>query len=202
MTHHTHINSWKDAESAFTQQLARNIEELNGTFPPHWVHFIEHIDERTDIQRIVDIGCGAGAYCYISKELGFNYVGYDYSEHAVNLATKQWQGEFICKDYKDITSEDIKEDDLVVANALCDVLPNGDECLKHLLNIVPNHLLVQRVRITQLPNFFREYRAYGIMTYEFYHNKQELEKQVKSAGYELSYHNLYGDNVFDLELNR
>ena len=91
---------------------------------------------------------------------------------------------------------------MVVANALCDVLPNGDECLKHLLNIVPNHLLVQRVRLTKSPSFFREYEAYGIMTYEFYHNAEDLEKQVQDAGYRVSYHNLYGDDIFDLELSR
>ena len=122
----------------------------DGQFPPHWIHFVEHV-QNTPINRIVDVGCGAGAYCHISTQMGIEYIGYDYSQHAIDLATKTWGGNFICKNYKELTPQDIQTGDIVVANALCDVLPNGDECLRSLLQIGADNLLIQRIRTTNIP---------------------------------------------------
>jgi|TARA_R110000824_G_scaffold147323_3_gene316812 2-polyprenyl-3-methyl-5-hydroxy-6-metoxy-1,4-benzoquinol methylase len=197
---HKHIDSWKNSSGAFEQQLARNMQELNGQFPPHWVHFIDCLKKQT-VARVVDIGCGAGVYYHISTQMDTEYIGYDYSQHAVDLAIKTWNGNFICKNYQEITPHDIEEGDLVIGNALCDVLPNGDECLRHLLQLESNNLLIQRIKTTQEPSFFTEYNAYGIMTYEFYHNFEQLTQDIKDYGYIATYHKLY-DDVFDLELNR
>jgi len=193
-----HIDSWKNSSSAFEQQLERNIQELNGQFPPHWIHFVEHV-QNTPINRIVDVGCGAGAYCHISTQMGIEYMGYDYSQHAIDLATKTWGGNFICKNYKELTPQDIQTGDIIVANALCEVLPDGDKCLRHLLQIGANNLLIQRVRSTNTPSFSKEYEAYGIMTYEFYHNAKQLSLDINNSGYKVTYHRLY-DDVFDLEI--
>jgi len=193
-----HINSWRDSSAAFEQQLGRNIQELKGEFPPHWIHFIDYV-KNSPAQRVVDIGCGCGSYCNLSKQLGIDYIGYDYSQHAVDLATKTWNGTFVCKDYQELTSEDVKVGDLVVANALCDVLPSGDKCLRHLLKLGADYLLIQRVRITESPQYSRTYKAYDIMTYEFYHNSKQLAQDIKDHGYVVTYHKLY-DDVFDLEI--
>lgn len=124
-----HINSWRDSSAAFEQQLDRNLQELKGQFPPHWIHFIDYV-KNSSPQRVVDIGCGCGSYCNLSNQLGIDYIGYDYSQHAVDLATRTWRGDFVCRDYQEITSGDVKGGDLVVANALCDVLPNGGRVSK------------------------------------------------------------------------
>ena len=195
-----HIDSWKNSSSAFEQQLERNIQELNGQFPPHWIHFVQHV-QNTPINRIVDVGCGAGAYCHISTQMGIEYIGYDYSQHAIDLATNTWGGNFICKNYKELTPQDIQTGDIVVANALCDVLPNGDECLRHLLQIGSDNLLIQRIRTTNVPSFSVEYEAYGIMTYEFYHNSRQLTQDIEQNSYIVTYHRLY-DNIFDLEITK
>ena len=195
-----HIDSWKNSSSAFEQQLERNIQELNGQFPPHWIHFVEHV-QNTPINRIVDVGCGAGAYCHISTQMGIEYIGYDYSQHAIDLATKTWGGNFICKNYKELTPQDIQTGDIVVANALCDVLPNGDECLRSLLQIGADNLLIQRIRTTNIPSFSVEYEAYGFMTYEFYHNSRQLAQDIEQNSYIVTYHRLY-DNIFDLEITK
>jgi len=147
----------------------------------------------------VDVGCGAGAYCHISTQMGIEYMGYDYSQHAIDLATKTWGGNFICKNYKELTPQDIQTGDIIVANALCEVLPDGDKCLRHLLQIGANNLLIQRVRSTNTPSFSKEYEAYGIMTYEFYHNAKQLSLDINNSGYKVTYHRLY-DDVFDLEI--
>ena len=88
-----------------------------------------------------------------------------------------------------------------MANALCDVLPRGDKCLRHLLKLRADYLLIQRVRITESPQYSRTYKAYDIMTYEFYHNSQQLARDIKDHGYVVAYHKLY-DDVFDLEITR
>ena len=195
-----HIDSWKNSSTAFKQQLDRNIQELNGQFPPHWVHFINHV-KNNPVNRIVDVGCGAGVYCHLAEQMGLDYMGYDYSQHAVDLAIKTWGDKFICKNYQELTPEDIKTDDLIVANALCDVLPNGDECLRHLLQMGSDKLLIQRIRITSTSSYSVEYEAYGIMTYEFYHNSEQLSKDIEQNSYIATYHRLY-DNVFDLEITK
>ena len=200
-----HINSWRDSSVAFEQQLDRNLQELKSEFPPHWIHFIDYVKNSpgpaSGRGRVVDIGCGCGSYCYLSKRLGIDYIGYDYSQHAVDLATQTWDGDFVCKDYQELTSEDVKGGDLVVANALCDVLPRGDKCLRHLLKLGADSLLIQRVRITESPQYSRTYQAYDIMTYEFYHNSQQLARDIKDHDYEVTYHKLY-DDVFDLGVAR
>ena len=58
---HEHIDSWKNSREAFSQQLDVNIRELNLGFPPHWQHFVDYMDS-LEIDRVIDVGCGAGVY--------------------------------------------------------------------------------------------------------------------------------------------
>lgn len=196
-----HLDSWKNSKFAFEQQLTRNKIELENGFPPHWVDFIQVLQKLLKPLRVVDVGCGAGAYAHICDNLGYNYIGYDYSQIAVDLATENWGDYFVCKPYEEIQKEDIQSMDLVVANAICDVLPNGDECLRHLLSLGAEYLLVQRARLTNKENYFTEYQAYNIMTYEFYHNENQLDKDIESAGYTCEKVRLY-DDVFDLHIRK
>ena len=195
-----HLDSWKNSKSAFKQQLDRNKQELQNRFPPHWIDFVE-IVRSINPSRIVDIGCGAGVYCFISEKLDIEYIGYDYSQNAIDVAKESWYGNFVCKSYQEVTSKDLNEGDFVVANAICDVLPNGDECLRHLLSLDADNLLVQRVRLTNKESYFTEYQAYDIMTYEFYHNGEQLHRDIIQSGYELKKINLYED-IFDLYIRK
>tara|TARA_X000001388_G_scaffold24304_2_gene16830 strand:+ start:4397 stop:4999 length:603 start_codon:yes stop_codon:yes gene_type:complete len=198
---HKHIDSWKQSRSTFEQQLERNIYELNTSYPPHWINFISVVESSPDIKRVVDVGCGAGVYHNLCEKLKVEYVGYDYSRDAIEIAESTWGGNFNCLDYKDLTEEHILDTDLVVANALFDVLPNGNEALETLLKLKPKRLLAQRVRLTQNDSYFEEYSAYDIMTYKFFHDSDELFGTIKANNYSFDYVNLY-ENVFDLELIR
>ena len=198
---HKHIDSWKQSRSTFEQQLERNIYELNTSYPPHWINFISVVESSPDIKRVVDVGCGAGVYHNLCEKLKVEYVGYDYSRDAIEIAESTWGGNFNCLNYKDLTEEHILDTDLVVANALFDVLPNGNEALETLLKLKPKRLLAQRVRLTQNDSYFEEYSAYDIMTYKFFHDSDELFGTIKANNYSFDYVNLY-ENVFDLELIR
>ena len=195
-----HLDSWKNSTSAFKQQLDRNKQELQNGFPPHWIDFIE-IARHLAPKRIVDVGCGAGVYCFISEKLDIDYIGYDYSQHAIDLATENWGENFVCKSYQELGPENICDGDFVVANAICEVLTNGDECLRHLMALNADNILVQRVRLTNKKSYFTEYQAYDIMTYEFYHNEETLHRDIIQSGYELKKINLYED-IFDLYIRK
>ena len=70
-----------------------------------------------------------------------------------------------------------------------------------MLQLGANHLLIQRVRITESTQYSQTYKAYDIITYEFYHNSQHLDQDIQDNGYTATYHRLY-DDVFDLEITR
>ena len=165
-----------------------------------------------DIDRVIDVGCGAGVYGYISKKLKKNYIGYDYSEHAINLANSIWGPEltrqipnsentmdFYCKDYKDLPEADHPATDLLVANAICDVLPNGDKCLEFLLKLKYRHLLIQRVSLIEESEYSEEYQAYNITTYKFHHNKNKTISAIENMGYSENAVHLY-ETTHDLEI--
>lgn len=202
-----HIDSWKHSRSSFVKQLNHNKEAFkNGEIErvPMWSNLIYYVKTYSP-KRIVDVGCGTGCYYPIVKHLGVEYIGYDYSHHAIDLAKEEWGGDFICRGYQEMTPEDIREGDLVVANALTDVLPNGDECVEHLLSLGANELLIQRIRITEQPNHFKEYEAYDIMTYEFHHNREQLMSTISHYGYRLGkVIQLFNpaENIFDIEIRK
>lgn len=201
-----HIDSWKNSQIAFKRQLELNKKQLAGEFPPHWNNFVRVL-KRNRPTRVVDIGCGAGCYYPICKNLEIDYIGYDYSDRAVFLADEAWgwPGAFFNLEYKNITPEHIDTGDLIVANALADVLPNGNECVEHLLSLGANELLIQRIRITEQPNHFKEYKAYDIMTYEFYHNREQLMSTIDYYEYKLGkVTRLFtpAEDIFDIEIRK
>jgi|TARA_R110000824_G_scaffold72664_3_gene185366 trans-aconitate methyltransferase len=202
-----HIDSWKNSKNAFLHQLQINKEAIaNGEAErvPHWVNLINYIKTHNP-KRIVDVGCGIGCYYPVLENLDVEYIGYDYSQHAIDIAKKEWGGNFVCKLYQEIMPEDIHSGDLIVANGLTDILPEGDKCIEHLLSLDANELLIQRIRITEQPNYFKEYMAYGIMTYEFYHNREQLMSTIDYYGYKLGeITRLFtpAEDIFDIEIRK
>ena len=186
-------SGWRDAsKKAFFQQLDRNKQELYSP-PEHWNFCARKIDDLrhrgNHIERIVDIGCGVGGLCHLAKSLDIKYIGYDYAPAAIDIATDYWgEGLFFLKDYKELTPDDIKDDDIVVANALCDVLPNGDECFERLLSLNAKHLLILRVKLSyDEPSSYEEYVAYDeIKTYGYRHNCRILDKMIQKYSYSSS----------------
>ena len=198
-------SGWKEASTkAFQQQFALNLRELNDP-PTHWRFFLEELGRIKGASRVVDIGCGVGS---ISKLLrmwhgNFGYIGYDYSEAAIKTAASMWGefGEFEEKDYHDITSKDIKDGDVIVANALCDVLPDGDECFEHILSLGAKNVIFLRIRITEKESYYEEYEAYGeINTYAFYHNEDKLAEIINDSRYAPPRFSHYSENMINLHM--
>jgi predicted TPR repeat methyltransferase len=193
-----YINSWRDCKESFEKQLQCNLFELNGNYPPHWNSFLFCIDKNKP-KRVVDIGCGVGAYGKLCLDKSIEYIGYDYSENAIGIAKREWELDVCCSDYKDISKDHIKDGDLVVANALCDVLPNAHDCLLHLLNLDAGRILIQRIEYSSGEKYFSEYNAYNLTTYKFFHNREETYHAISSFGYSLK-ERLISDRSYDLEI--
>ncbi len=200
-------SGWKEASTqAFQQQFALNLRELNDP-PSHWKFFLEELTRIKDIGRILDVGCGVGSLCKLIR-MWFGdteYIGYDYSKAAIQTAIAMWGefGKFEEKDYHDLTPNDISTNDVIVANALCDVLPDGDECFDHILSLGAQNVIFLRVRITDKPSYYEEYEAYEeIDTYAFYHNENALDDMIKTHGYGLPRFSHYSENMINLHLEK
>ena len=201
-------SGWKTASpAAFAQQLARNQQEFHNP-PEHWNFCARHIDDLKQggsrIERMVDVGCGVGGLYAVADTLGIKYIGYDYAPAAIDTATNYWgPGLFFIKKYEDLTSNDINDDDIIIANALCDVLPNGDECFEHLLSLNAKQLLILRVRLSyKEPSSYEEYVAYDeIKTYAYKHNASSLGKMIQKYGYDLRIsHHIVSEDILNIRL--
>jgi len=200
-------SGWKEASAqAFQQQFTLNLRELNDP-PTHWRFFLEELGRIKSVARVVDIGCGVGSFSKLLRMWygDVDYIGYDYSDAAIKTATSMWAefGRFEEKDYHDLSPSDIKENDVIVANALCDVLPDGDECLDRILSLGAKNVIFLRVRVTDRPSYYEEYEAYGeINTYAFYHNQDGLDEIIKRHGYKPPRFNYYSDNMINIHLEK
>jgi SAM-dependent methyltransferase len=214
MTNGTYVDSWKSSKKAFYDQLKLNMREMKDNPPVHWQNFIDYIN-KCKPQRIVDVGCGAGIYsklCHYTKpnygkdhDTKIEYIGYDYAEAAVEVANEAWtEGviedprsrivlnnhvktncSFHVKGYEDITKEDIRDGDLLVANGLITVMENGIECLEHLLSLQCKNVLIQRQVVTEKETYVTTYNAYGFTTYLYHMNKKELKSIVTKYNYDI-----------------
>ena len=181
------INAWKHT-SIFDEQLQCNLSQLESTetYPEHWNVSLDIIAEQKP-NSLLDIGCGCGAFSEVCHRHfpSMKYCGCDYSSAAIDLANETWKNRcFFEKDIMDMTTEDVSPFDMVYTSALFDVSPIGDELLEHLLSIRPQTILLSRIKIVDVPSFYRRYTAYsGLETCAFYHNSQNLVDMFDKHNY-------------------
>jgi trans-aconitate methyltransferase len=198
-------SGWKEASAkAFEQQFALNLRELSDP-PEHWRFFLEELERIKNPKRVVDIGCGVGSFSKLLRMWHgkIDYIGYDYSSAAIKTAKSMWGefGKFEEKDYNELLESDIQDGDVIVANALCDVLPDGDDCFNKILSLGAKNVIFLRVRITEKESYYEEYEAYGeINTYAFYHNENKLAKMMDDNGYGPPRFNHFSQNMINLHM--
>lgn len=184
------METYKNSKSAFEKQLKININELNGNYPAHWNQLLIDLDfllKNYKIDNFIDIGCGCGA----TKKLlethfpKLNYIGFDYSENAINVAKKYWgYDNFFIKDCFDFNENNFSKNDIIYMSALCDVLNNADELFIKFLSFNVNFFLFYRVRLTEKKSFFLDEIAYdNVKTFSYYHNKEELIDNITKNDY-------------------
>jgi SAM-dependent methyltransferase len=185
-----HINSWKTSNDIFVEQLQRNIHELDNNYPQHWKIFLNFLNKLNNKQVILyDIACGNGAIYELLRRHypNITYFGFDYANHAIELAKKHWNYEkFYVKDYQDLTKDFCEECDILYSSALADVLPNGDECIDKLLSLGCKNVILQRLKISNGRSYYNQVTSYaGIDTYEYWHDPQVLNKIIENHDYDI-----------------
>jgi len=181
------LDSWKNKE-VFEKQLSLNLKELEATYPAHWTAFITFMTLlKPKVKTVLDVGCGVGAYSELCRRhfQEIKYIGMDYAEEAIEVASKRWPGiEFKCKNYKDLTPDDLRGVDVLHACSLHNVLPDGDECLDFLLGLKAKYVILGKILITGKASFYSTYMAYNtIQTYLYRHNYLGLYSLFKKHGY-------------------
>ena len=180
--------TWKYS-NVFEKQLAFNLKELDGVYPPHWIALLKLL-RINNPESMLDVGCGCGAiYELCNREIPeLKYHGLDYAENAITLAQKTWRkGLFSVKDCVSLSHEDISGYELIHMGALLDVLPNGDEVLEHILSLTPKSVLIARMKLTDKESYYDTYIAYDeITTCAYYHNKKNFVNLCEKYGYSIS----------------
>ena len=199
-----YINSWAESRDTFIQQLNLNIYQLNTRYPEHIVNIIQILNNACDITRVVDVGCGSGFLCPIIQRHfpSVQYIGYDYSIHAIDIATQQWGPYFSLKNYKDLQQLDFQNGDIIIENALADILPNGDECIEFLLSLNQQKVLLSRVRTTEKDSFFDIYQAYNITTYSYSHNITNLIDIFNKYNYNYTTYPIFNGDMYNILLEK
>jgi len=190
------LDSWKN-KKVFDSQLDLNLKELKeeSTYPAHWLDNIKFISEYSP-RSILDVGCGCGSFIEVCKRKfpEMEYFGIDYATEAIELATSTWGNSFEVLDYKNLTKEKVQKYDLIYLSALLDVLPDANEAFKFMLSLDAPQLLVSRVKLSNEPNMYQQYRVYdAITTYAYQHNRIEFFNTIKSYGYSVEGRN---DNFY------
>lgn len=188
---HSLSENWKNGDVS-EKQLELNLRELSSpdSYPSHWNFFLRFMT-RCKYAKMLDIGCGVGAYAKLIKDNGIEteYTGIDYSEYAIQKAKEQWgTGNFICMDYRGLTPDFIRDFDLVHLGALLDVLPNGNEALDFILSLGAKEVLISRIETTKEVSHYKTYYAYDIIeTYSYRHNPMELINCFEKNGYDFEF---------------
>jgi 2-polyprenyl-3-methyl-5-hydroxy-6-metoxy-1,4-benzoquinol methylase len=135
--------------------------------------------------RILDLGCGYGAFLYACMRAGYKKVmGVDTSPEQVALAYKLWKGQVIQSDIRGFLER--KKEDFEVITAI-DVLEHfGPQEIMVILDLIhaalsPNGLFILRAPNGESP-FAGRYR-YGDFSHEICFTRNSLQQVMKTVGF-------------------
>jgi SAM-dependent methyltransferase len=198
-------NSWRSSNVArqMLELTDRQLGEPEAIGP--YVSFRELVVPLVDDPslprpaRILDIGCGAGAYGELLERWWpgrFDYVGADYSEEILALTRERWPGRtFIQKDALEPRALDGY--DVVMASALLDVLPEIEPGLAALLGSDAAWVVLHRQRIHAYRSHVAIALGYrGQHTYRAYITREHLEDSARRHGRRIA-----GEVVVDGEVH-
>ncbi len=133
-------------------RLAIELRDLNN--PYEFLKFFEvnyfsviSIIERYSISKsikpkIAEIGCGKGYLTYSLNQSGFDCLGFDLSEEAINFAKNKFGNYYCCKD---ITNSELNPQlfDIIICMEIIEHLSNPVEVIRGLLSqLTPKGILV------------------------------------------------------------
>jgi len=183
-----HKDSWKN-KSVFLKQLELNRHQLSNpnNYPEHWhsfKHFLNEL-ETSNPKTILDIGCGCGAMSQLCLP-EIKYTGIDYAQEAIDVAKINFNAEFFCMDYQELTKEFTDKYDILLCSSLHNILQNGDDCVDFILNLIPKTIILCKMMLTHRSSYYSVYVAYdSIVTYLYRHNESQLLDKFNAHGYDI-----------------
>jgi SAM-dependent methyltransferase len=109
-------------------------------------NFKKYLKSKSNIKKVIEIGCGTGIYPIKNKEL-FNkidYTGIDISESAIEYCKQNSDFNFICGDFLKM---DLKEHyDLVFSHAVIDHVYDIDKFIEKAVSISNNYVFINSYR--------------------------------------------------------
>ncbi len=135
--------------------------------------------------RILDLGCGYGAFLYACMQAGYkNIMGVDNSPEQIALAYQLWKGQVIQGDIRHFLEG--KKEDFEVITAI-DVLEHfSPQEIMEVLDLIyaalsPNGLLIVRAPNGESP--FAGRRRYGDFSHEICFTRYSLQQVMKTVGF-------------------
>lgn len=177
--------AWKD-DRLPEKQLALNRSELANAYPPHWVAMLACLQHVPAGLRLYDIGCGVGSTAQLLRQENrpYPYLGLDFSEAMIRVATEAWPfAEFVCEDYR--TTSRTFRDGILYCTGLLDILQDGCAGLRHLLARGSPYVLLNRVQIADRASL-RVYKAYDLIDcYSYTFAERDFLRIIREAGYRI-----------------
>jgi len=109
-------------------------------------NFKKYLKSKSDIKKVLEIGCGTGIYPIKNKELfkNIDYTGTDISQSAIDYCKQHSKFNFICGDF---IKMDLKEHyDLVFSHAVIDHVYDIDAFIEKAISLSDNYVFINSYR--------------------------------------------------------
>jgi putative methyltransferase (TIGR04325 family) len=178
-------HNWKN-KNIPQQQLSLNLHELSSknNYPGHWKDFLILI-QNIKVDSLYDLGCGIGSLykVILDNSINLNYVGIDFSDSMIELAKQTWNySAFYTDNFRNLKYD--FSNSIIYASGLLDILPDGIQELKNILNYKSKYVLLSRIEIG-LKQQVTTYKAYGIQITKYTFNKNDFLNVINQYGYKI-----------------
>ena len=184
-----HYTNWSNYETPQTE--GRETKEMankwNRTFD-----FVKKSFPENFKGKALEVGCATAFGLSVFKANGWNVLGLDPSEKAVNLAKKLYGIEVI-RSLFDINLFKGKKFDLIIFSHVLEHIISPDELVKELLPVLePNGLI-----FIEVPNMLKPEVPMGYFTFEHlnYFTPTSLTNIMGVSGYDLNRMELFGGSM-------
>ncbi len=113
------------------------------------------VSKLSNVKKVLDVGCGPGAYCSKFKQLGFDVVGVDYAENVIKKARAEVRG----VDFRVASAYDLpfqKVFDLVVCIGVLQCVYDAEKVIGELCRVSKKYVVVSTLlRRTKLEDPLR-----------------------------------------------
>lgn len=107
------------------------------------INIIKNLNNTNPNLKILEIGCGLGYFTYSLRRAGFDIIGLDISQEAINHAKQFFGDYYLCKDVFVYANETVHEFDVIVANQLIEHIENPFDFTKSLQKMLkPEGLII------------------------------------------------------------